>query len=133
MPTPLYGAAVLKNFEQSGFLIIGGSTGSDFDATATRDIREVPIEGYNGTFENIAQMRVPRTECFAILGGSDDQIVIIGGTEAPIMDIFRYDGYGSFNERELTRIQNNTFAQLCNYTTDIISSLVPLDNVDLSL
>lgn len=119
MQTPLYGAAVLKNFDQNGFLIIGGSTGSDFDGTATRQIRQVPIEGFNGQFEDIAEMKVPRSECFAILGGTDDQIVIIGGTEAPIMDILAYDGYGPFNERELERIQNNTFAQLCNYTQDI--------------
>jgi hypothetical protein len=64
-------------------------------------------------------MQVSRSECFAILGGAGKYLVVIGGTEAPIMDIFDYETYQPYNIKDLTRIQNNTFAQLCNYTTDI--------------
>lgn len=64
-------------------------------------------------------MKVPRTEGFALIGGDDNQIIIIGGTESPVIDVLRYDDYGRFNARELKEIENNTFAQLCNYTTDI--------------
>jgi hypothetical protein len=41
----------VKNYDENGFLIIGGSTGANFDATATRAIREVPIENFNGSFK----------------------------------------------------------------------------------
>ena len=64
-------------------------------------------------------MKVPRTECFAILTGDDDKICVIGGTESPVIDIYSYDNYTPFDTASLNRIENNVFAQLCNVTTDI--------------
>lgn len=64
-------------------------------------------------------MSVPRTECFAIIAGNDDKILIIGGTEAPVVEIMNFSDYKLYDAKELNRLSNNTFAQLCSYTVDI--------------
>lgn len=119
MSVGLYGAAVLETEKKDGYLVIGGSTQPDFDANATKGIRLIPNTGFDGNLNEIMQMRVARTECFAIVAGNDDVILIIGGTEAPVIEVMDYDDYEIYEPREMDRLSNNTFAQLCSYTVDI--------------
>lgn len=101
---------------------MGGSTGSNFDSSATKEIREIATgtgNGFTGNWREVYRMRVARTEGFAILGGKDDLVVMIGGTEAPIIDVMNVNSYKPYCVNKLKRIENNTFAQLCNYTCDI--------------
>lgn len=119
LPQGLFGAAVIRTKDKQSWLVVGGSTGSNFDATATREIREIPSSGWSGNWNVKLTMKVPRTECFAILTGDDDKICVVGGTESPAIDIYSFEDYKPFDAKALHRIENNVFTQLCNVTTDI--------------
>lgn len=110
---------MIRTKDKKSWLVVGGSTGSDFDGSATKDIREISSEGWSGNWNVKLTMKVPRTECFAILTGDDDKICIIGGTESPAIDIYAYEDFKPFDAKALRRIENNVFTQLCNVTTDI--------------
>lgn len=64
-------------------------------------------------------MKVPRSECFAIVTGHDDQICVVGGTESPVIDLYSFENYAPLDAARIGRIENNVFTQLCNITTEI--------------
>lgn len=120
LPTGLQGAATLNHQDGKRLIVVGGSTGSDPEATATNQVRLLDRSNFNGFEEQPAAiMGTKRYNPFAILGGNDDQIVVIGGTKEQIVDVFNYSTFKTYDQAKLQQINEEVFDNLDNFTNDL--------------
>jgi hypothetical protein len=121
LPTGLQGANAMNHSDGQHVLIIGGSTGSDPYTTSTNNVFMIKRSAFDPEQmkEPVTKMKSSRFNCFSILGGNDDQIVCIGGTNDKNIDIFDYKTFAPYNSKAMQEINHAVFDNLENFTNDL--------------
>ena len=108
------------SYNEDEYYVIGGSTGADVDETATDLIRSLNIREFTGLKElKHARLQVPRTECHVFLSQAHNRLVVVGGSDEPVIDAFEHEKLRYFDPNKMFTVQNNTYVQLCGFTTEI--------------
>ena len=120
LDTPLYGATCTNALNGKDCYLIGGSTGANFNATATKDVR-IMSRAQPGPSKVYEHMKVARYNAFAIITGmKNDQLFVVGGTEEPSIDIYDLkDTITTWKPAATKAIESDLFVQLVSFTNDI--------------
>lgn len=120
LKTPLQWAMAIPHIDGNHMIVIGGATGADPEATATKEAWLIDRKDFKGLSEKpVFTMRVARYNPFTIIAGHDDLIAIIGGSNEKVMEIYNYKDLTPISDKRLQICNDVVYESLENYTNDL--------------